>query len=366
MNYKGRNIDPLSVWDRYVEFPPGIDADKSMFLPLVLCPNPEHDNSRSPAFQINTTAPLVHCFAHCGISGTYDHAVAMIEGYYDDLKVDLGEIDRIRQKSVKERSRAEHDKVARYFRAQRKASKLILRGSTRSKFSRKTSARKTQEKKSQIKIDLNFDTFIPQIGLEYLEGRGITAESIARWGLGWHPDEKRLVIPAHDDRGTLRFLIRRAVKDSQWPKYLYSEGYPKTSLLFGGLQTDLGMVQSRGLILVEGSFDTIKLHQYGLTCAAAILGTGISPEQMRIVMKLRPKRIFLMFDRDTAGVTNISLAAKLLARKYPLFVCRYPRGKFDPAELVKKEAWNSLMRAVPYSLWNRKSRRPESSLTERK
>ena len=160
------------------------------------------------------------------------------------------------------------------------------------------------------------------------------------------PEDKRIAIPALDERGIVRFLIKRGISPRQQPKYLYTEGYPKTHLLFGAGQIDLGMVHSHGLILVEGSLDAIRLHQHGLRNAVAILGTGISEQQRQIISRIKPRKIFLMFDKDSAGVHNIEIASQKL-RKYPMFVCRYPKGKSDPAELTKKEAYRVIDRSIP-------------------
>jgi DNA primase len=146
--------------------------------------------------------------------------------------------------------------------------------------------------------------------------------------------------------GRNRFLIKRAVLSRQQPKYLYTEGFPKTSLLFGACQIDPGMVRSEGLVLVEGSLDTIAFHQHGIRITGGILGTGISDAQCAIIAKLRPKRIVIAFDKDTAGIRNIEIAAGKL-RKYPLYVMRYPKLKSDPAELTREEAYRQIDRAVP-------------------
>jgi hypothetical protein len=78
-HFRGHAIDPVSLWSEYVEFPAHMDEDAE-FSPLVFCPNPNHLNTGSPAFQINLRKPLVHCFASCGISGSYENAIAMVEG----------------------------------------------------------------------------------------------------------------------------------------------------------------------------------------------------------------------------------------------------------------------------------------------
>jgi DNA primase len=91
-----------------------------------------------------------------------------------------------------------------------------------------------------------------------------------------------------------------------------------------------------------------------LTNTGGILGTGISDQQVKIVAKMRPRKIYLMFDKDTAGVRNIEIATQKL-RRYPLYICRFPKGKKDPAELSRKEAMRSIERAVPASTWMAKN-----------
>lgn len=312
MRFLGREIDSIGLWENYVDFPTSADfTDK--YLPKVVCPNPKHDTMKRH-FQINQDDGLVHCFALCGISGTFTHAIQIIEGCND-----------------------------------KEAKRIILRYATKKKrkrISRSVGSSKRNSGAATVVPDLSFSTHIPQAGLEYLDSRGIVGSSIASWELGWDTNELRLVIPAKDERGQTRFLIRRAVRENDHPKYLYSEGFPKSSLLFGACQTDQGMIRSKGMILVEGSLDAIRLHQNGYKNACAILGTGISKVQREILSRMRPARIYLMFDKDVAGVHNIEIAKKLLYR-YPLFVCRYPAGKSDPAELSKEEVKRSISRAVP-------------------
>ena len=331
MNYRGRQIDPLAFWSQYVEFHAKVDSADE-FTPLVQCPNPDHDTLKSH-FQVNLREPMVHCFARCGISGSYEHAVCMLEGLYEKFKVE-------EPKDERERNR-------RKRRAYREARRIILRGSrTGSKLHRTASVRKSSAAKVVSADALHYELFLPPLALEYLTERGISSKSIAEWQLGWLSEERRIVIPGQDENGRLRFLIKRAVSERQIPKYLYSEGFPKTSLLFGAGHLDLGMISSSGLILVEGSLDVIRLHQHGLRNVGAILGTGISEQQARIVARLSPPRIYLFFDKDTAGIRNIEMAVPML-RKYPLFVVRYPSGKSDPAVLTEKEAHRQISRAVP-------------------
>jgi DNA primase len=330
MNYMGRNIDPVALWSEYVEFPTSYRPERNeVFTPKLVCPNPAHDTTKRH-FQINVQQGLVHCFALCGISGTFTHALCVIHGFYDEFQVDQTQDER-------ERNR-------RKRKAYRQAEKIIFGYKTRSQKISPRSARRERVPETP-EIDLSYDTFVPQIGLEYLEAREINAQSIAQWEIGWDHDDKRLVIPARDEHGQMRFLIRR-VLDKREPKYLYSEGVSKTSLLFGACYLQIDQVESDGLVLVEGSLDAIRLHQNGFRNAVAILGTGISKQQRNIVAKYRPRRVYLMFDKDVSGVRNIEICATEL-RKYPLYVVRYPKHRSDPAEMGKEEVVRALSRAVP-------------------
>jgi len=339
VKFHGRNIDALAFWDRYVELAPDWPREAVGFTNLVHCPNPQHDNTRSPAFQINLDKPLVHCFSQCGISGTYEHAVCVVEGLYLKFKV--------------EEASTKQERARRKTRALREAKKIILRGS--SGISRRPHQRKPVKKVRVERAKLEYEHFLPPVAQEYLQSRGISAGSISRWSLGWDPDDKRIVIPAFDEHNHLKFLIKRAVTNSQHPKYLYSEDSKKTEILFGATS----ILPRQGIVLTEGSLDVIRLAQHGFD-AVGVLGTGISDEQVTILSRLQPRKIYLMFDKDTAGIRNIEVAM-LKLRKYPLFVCRYPKGKSDAAELTKAQAMKSVNSALPALLWRSKVRKMQGS-----
>ena len=307
MKYQGRHIDPISLWAQWVEFPVnlGVDTDTE-FAPLVQCPNPDH-NTEKRHFQINLTKPLVHCFAGCGISGTYEHAIAMIEG----TKL-------------------------------RETRRLILRHSRIGPVKKRRASQPVTTISPSL---LQYERYIPAFGMEYLRSRGISPASVAKWELGWDSDDRRIVIPVQDANQRTRMLIRRAVREKDHPKYLYTEGFPRNSLLFGTGQIDLGLIRSVGVVLVEGSIDAILQHQDGFSNTVAILGSKLSEIQAKQIMNMRPLRVVTMFDADGAGISaTLSVMDKL--RTVPIFVVRYPKGVSDPAELSRESRERAIRRAV--------------------
>lgn len=332
MIYRGRYLDPVALWSDFVDFP--TNMPDSGFAPLVKCPNPDHHTEKRH-FQLNLDLPLCHCFSNCGISGTYEKAIALIRGTDE----------REARRYIKRYTRAALDPASKRKHGPNSRNRRKVRG---------------LDENSMATPSLEFDRYIPHVGLEYLAERGIDASSASAAELGWDGNELRIVIPAKDIRGVTRFLIKRAVKPKDWPKYLYWPekevcGWGKTDLLFGACNLDLKLIESQGLILCEGSLDCIRLYQNGALNASAILGSKLSERQAEIIRRLRPKRIFCMFDKDAAGVRNIfSVEEKI--KSCPIFVTLYPKEKSDPAELSRKEVERAIEKAIPLVMFRKRIR----------
>jgi Toprim domain len=351
MRYRGREVDVLALWGKFVDLPPNIGDPLPTYLPKVRCPNPAHDTTKHH-FQINTRKPWVHCFAKCGISGSYERAIAIIEGLTDKK----GQPDE----------RAGARVVLRHSRAAlvREVSPDARRGVRKIQPSEASEA----VERDRRALEGGQFTWLPSTARAYLADRGIDSSSRGKWQIGWDEDEERLVIPALDHRGHFSFLIRHRIDGNDYMKYLYTDGAIKTSLLFGACYIDREQLDSSGLVLCEGPLDVIRLHQLGVANAVAILGTGLSAKQVRIVDKFSPKRVYLFFDKDVSGVANIESAAKgeRIAgtsawkhrgiRKCPLYVCLFPKHRGDPAEMTREEVERSLKRALPIAQFYRKAR----------
>lgn len=329
MIYRGRFIDVLALWGDLCDLPDRIEDPLPTFLSKVVCPNPDHDTTKAH-FQVNTKKPLVHCFANCGISGSYEHAIQIIKGC--------------------------DEREAR--RTILRASRVPLTGEVASAGSvgkRKSITADSELEKDRRALEGGRFTYLSKAARAFMEMRGVDGASRGKWQIGWDEDVERLVIPAFDDRRALRFLIRQRIDGISRAKYLYTDGSIKTSILFGACYLQRESLKSFGLILCEGPLDAIRLHQLGFPNAVAILGTGISRQQVRLIDKFSPRRVYLMFDKDDAGAHNIEVCQEHI-KKLPLFVCRYPKGKGDPAEMTTHEVERSVERALTIAEFGRKSR----------
>src|SRR5262249_36484559 len=103
------------------------------------------------------------------------------------------------------------------------------------------------------------------------------------------------------------------------------------------------------LIVVEGYFDVIALHQAGLKNAVATSGTALTPEQARLIRRV-VSRVALTFDGDAAGQQAMRRSlGVLLAEGLDVVVVELPAGR-DPDSLVRErgaDGWRAA-RAAAY------------------
>ncbi len=230
--------------------------------------------------------------------------------------------------------------------------------------------------------------------LTYLRGRGLSDDTIQRFGLGWsgsgrgavrrrfagraspeallaagllRPGEdgapgdelffERVMFPIRDGRGRVIAFGGRTLADRQ-PKYVNSPETPlfaKRRTLYG---LDLARGAARGgapVVAVEGYMDVIALHQAGFAGAVAPLGTALGAEQIEALWGQVPAPV-LCFDGDAAGARAaaraVEVALPLVTAERTLRFASLPAGE-DPDTLVRAQgagAFRAVLEAAqPFS-----------------
>jgi DNA primase len=211
---------------------------------------------------------------------------------------------------------------------------------------------------------------------EYLSSRGMLPATIERFGIGLAPSEwdglskslgKQGFTPndltsagltvARDNgsgfydrfRGRVMFTItdlrKRVVGfggrvlGEGTPKYLNS---PDTALFKKGqtlFALDLAreaVTRTKTVIVVEGYFDAIALHQAELSHTVATLGTALTPEHIQVLRRFASK-VILLFDPDAAGVRAALRGLDLFVNSgLGVKVVTLPAGE-DPDTFIRKE-----------------------------
>lgn len=226
----------------------------------------------------------------------------------------------------------------------------------------------------------------------YMERRGISAEIAEHFGLGWSlPDWHRLTevfrragftpelgIRAallgksesgrvYDRfRGRLMFPIRslsgsvvafggRIIAGEDEAKYINSSDsplYKKGEHLYGLQQARRAITAGGVAMLTEGYMDVLTLHQFGYTGAVGVLGTALTPDQIRRLAGFT-SRVELLFDGDGAGRKAALRACRMfLAKGLSCRVVLFPEGE-DIDSLLRtrgKETLEALRTAAPDGL----------------
>ena len=213
-----------------------------------------------------------------------------------------------------------------------------------------------------------------QVAQQYFKKRGLSAETLQYWRLGYAPEDwqhlekafpqdieglkliglirssdsgrdfdllrDRVIFPIRDAKGRVVGFGGRALNDEIKPKYINSpdsEVFHKNQLLYGLYE---GRKQkAHDWLMVEGYMDVIALQQYGIFGAVATLGTASNTEHLNILFK-QNNQITIAFDGDAAGQKaarrTLEIALPLLndGRELKFFVM--PK-EHDPDSLIRKE-----------------------------
>lgn len=209
---------------------------------------------------------------------------------------------------------------------------------------------------------------------QYILSRGLSKQTISRFGLGFAPDgwsnlmdtmrqkgyteqemldtglavrsqknaqrlydrfRNRLMFPIIDIRGNVIGFGGRVMDDSK-PKYLNSPEtviFNKRKNLFA---LNIAKKSKMGsIILTEGYMDAIALHQYGFDCAVASLGTSLTDEHATMLAKYT-SQVIITYDGDEAGQNATRRAISMLEKTGVQVKVLRMQGAKDPDEFLQK------------------------------
>src|SRR5580700_4770561 len=221
----------------------------------------------------------------------------------------------------------------------------------------------------------------------YLADRGLDAEAIARFGLGYAPSggdallrhlkakypekvvelaglasrdasgrpydrfRRRIIFPISNESGKVVAFGGRALGDDL-PKYLNSPETPiyiKSSVLYHLDRAKEAIRSADAAMLVEGYMDTIAVARAGIGNVVASCGTSLTETQVKLLSRFT-RRVIVNYDPDTAGqaATERSLSI-LLEHNCDVRVLALPGGK-DPDTFIRTEgaaAYRKLLESAP-------------------
>lgn len=275
-----------------------------------LCP---FHNEKTPSFSVTPGKQMYYCFG-CGAGGNVFNFIMEYENYT------FGEaLKHLADRAGVELPKIEYSKEVRQ-KAQEKAELLEINKQAAQYFY------------YQLRTDKG------QRGYEYLKNRGLSEETMRKFGLGYsdkfsdglyrflkskgYQDERlresglfnvderhgmydkfwnRVIFPIMDVNNRVIGFGGRVMGDAK-PKYLNS---PETKI-FDKSRNLYGLniartTRRKYLILCEGYMDVIAMHQAGFNNAVASLGTALTSGHASL-LKRYTQEVLLLYDSDEAGI----------------------------------------------------------------
>ena len=310
-----------------------------------LCP---FHNEKTPSFSVTPSKQMYYCFG-CGAGGNVFNFVMEYENY------SFGEaLSHLADRAGVQLPRIEYSSEAREKAKQREALLEINRQAAQYFY-------------YQLRRESG------QIGYRYLTDRGLSDETIRKFGLGYsdkfsddlykflkgkgygddqlrnsglfNVDERhgmydkfwnRVIFPIMDVNNRVIGFGGRVMGDGK-PKYLNS---PETKI-FDKSRNLYGLNVARTsrkpyLILCEGYMDVISMHQSGFTNAVASLGTSLTSGHASL-LKRYTQEVLLLYDSDEAGVKAALRAIPILREAGINSRVVDLKPHKDPDEFIKTE-----------------------------
>ena len=277
---------------------------------MACCP---FHKEKTPSFSVSPTKQFYHCFS-CGAHGSAIGFVMEHQGLSFPEAVQFL-ADRVGMVVPKVRGQNDNPEI----RAERKKKQQTLE---------ETTAAAADFYAQQLKFN--------PTAKAYLDKRGLSAEVIAHYGLGYAPDgwqplaqvfqpypntalvdtgmvidnegrhydrfRHRIMFPIRNPRGQVIGFGGRVLDDSK-PKYLNSPDTPlfdKGKNLYGLYEGRAAVKEAGRILVVEGYMDVVALAQFGVGYGVAALGTATTAEHVKILMR-QADSIYFCFDGDSAG-----------------------------------------------------------------
>ncbi len=230
-----------------------------------------------------------------------------------------------------------------------------------------------------------------KMALAYLHDRGMSDETIAKFGIGLAPSysdalvktlannryslevavnlgllnehqgqyydrfKSRIMFPIFDKVGHVVGFSGRVFLegDTNLGKYVNSPEstiFQKGKLIYHLNDAKLAIRRHNRVLLFEGFLDVISAVEAGFVESVATMGTALTEDHSRELRRLTDQ-IILCFDGDKAGLAAANKAIPILmAQNFSISVVEIP-NKMDPDEFIKtygKEAFSKLIdQAIP-------------------
>jgi DNA primase len=322
-----------------------------------LCP---FHSEKTPSFMVNEEKQIFHCFG-CGEGGNvFTFLMKMGQFSFPQAVEELAKRYGVRLPS-RELSPSQKKELAKrdvFFQINQAASEyyhdLLIRqreGDEARRYLFQRGIREEVIREHRLGYSLErWDGLV-----QYLQEKKVPLEMARELGLvlpkkkeGWYDAFRgRVLFPIFDLYQRVVGFGGRVVKEGE-PKYLNSPESPiyhKGEILYGLHVAKRSLPEKNQVIIVEGYFDLLTLHQHGFKQSVATLGTALTADHIR-TLKRYTNNFITIFDGDSAGVqANLRSLPLLLEEEIWGETVILPKGE-DPDGFLRKGHQDTFERMI--------------------
>ncbi len=343
---------------------------------------------KTPSFFVNDQKGFYHCFAS-GEHGDIFTFLMKTEGLsfpeaVERLAAEAG-VPMPRMTNVEARQEDQRARLSAVLEASLAFFEAQLRGSAGAE-ARSYLDRRGLSRETIARFQLGYAPASRAILKDHLASLGFTPEEMTLSGMvvagedipvSYDRFRHRIMFPITDLKGRVIAFGGRALDPNAPAKYLNSPETPlfrKGTVLFNANQARAAAHDRSEIVVVEGYMDVIALSQAGYTHTVAPLGTALTDDQLRLLWRMAPEPI-LCFDGDSAGrraaYRAIDVALDQLQPGRSLRFAFLPDGS-DPDDLVRQQGTEAMRRVLEKAtplvevLWEREWKSGQWSTPERR
>lgn len=176
-----------------------------------------------------------------------------------------------------------------------------------------------------------------------VQERGLALETIVDFGIGFCAKgvmKDRIAIPIHNVKGEVVAYAGRFPGEPPegTPKYKLPQGFRKSQELFN-IDRAIKEPADKPLLIVEGFFDCMKIHDHGYRKVVALMGNTMSAAQEELIRKhtVINSQVIVMLDENEAGKAGREDIACRLSRFCYVRVHQFPEADTEPEHLSDAE-----------------------------
>ena len=328
------------------------------------CPFHGGGNERTESFKIDQDRGTYYCFG-CHASGSMFNFVMEMEHLtfpeaVEYLAEKAGVQLEVSNNPYEKKKRNDREILKELYERLTKTFRYMLLEHPQGQKARDYLAKRNVPREWIDRFQLGYAPADPHFLYSFLSKHGYSAEILGESGLFSKKNTKwpmfcdRLMFPVRNVRGdVIAYSGRDLSGRPDSPKYINSPDtliYNKKENLFGIYESlDALKQKDSEIILCEGNFDVIAMHQAGLTWSVASLGTSFTEDQAKLIERYTHK-VHLLFDSDAAGQQSTDRVIDILQKRgCDIRVHRLTQFK-DASETLEKIGSNGLKNDFESSL----------------